>query len=257
MADYKLETGAGDHFTRVAERAKAKAVSTEIQVALYKAINAPRGMETRKYGVEFDFNGITCLVDKDTNLDWLYRDYCNAHTMTWKQVGPDCLEAYESEVQAELERRNKAEELRQEEQRAIWKAKEDAERKLFEEKVKGIKMKIRDRKGFNEWKANQKDVSGYGNAIFEYAENWAKLMQKEFTERNIEKPDVACMIAHADNCSKELNFLGITGFMYGAAVAILAAHWKYGEALRKWHNKEYGQENTKGVVNPAMLTINI
>jgi hypothetical protein len=44
--------------------------------------------------------------------------------------------------------------------------------------------------------------------------------------------------------------------MYGAAVSILANHWKHGEALRKWHNKEFGVENSEGVVNPAMFTIN-
>jgi hypothetical protein len=64
------------------------------------------------------------------------------------------------------------------------------------------------------------------------------------------------MVAHADNCANELNFLGITGFMYGAAVAILAKCWKHGEALRKWHNKEWGVVGGDGVVNPAMFTIN-
>jgi len=244
MENYKLETGAGDHFTRVAERAR--------EIVLQKCSYFEGTLD---FTVEFDFNGIKCLVNKDTNLDWLYRDYCNAHLLTWKQVGADCKETYDPEIQAELERREKAEAERQEAQRAIWKAEADAKRQAFEEKVKGVKMRIRDRKGFNEWKANQKDEHGYGNAIFEYAEGWARLMQKEFSDRNIENPDVTVMIAHADRCSREADVDGITGFMYGAAVAILAAHWKYGEALRKWHNKEYGQENTKGVVNPAVFTI--
>lgn len=42
--------------------------------------------------------------------------------------------------------------------------------------------------------------------------------------------------------------------MYGCAVNILAQCWKYGEELRKWHNKEYNY-NGNGVVNPAVLTI--
>ena len=72
--------------------------------------------------------------------------------------------------------------------------------------------------------------------------------------RDIEKPDMACMIAHAEKCSHDADTDGITGFMYGAAVSILSNHWKYGELLRKWHNKEYGHEGD-GVVNPAVLTI--
>jgi len=239
MENIKLETGAGDHFSKVAERAQ------------YMAKNVQKKEKTV---VEFDFNGVKCMVDRDTNLDWLYRDYCNAHIMTWKQVGTDCVEEYDPEIQAELDRLRAEQEKRQQEQAAIWKAEKEAKQKAFDESVKGIKMKIRDRKGYNEWKANQKDDHGYGNAIFEYAENWARLMQKEFQDRNIEKPDMTIMIAHAEKCSHDANTDGITGFMYGAAVAILANHWKYGELLRKWHNKEYGHEGD-GVVNPAVLTI--
>jgi hypothetical protein len=47
---------------------------------------------------------------------------------------------------------------------------------------------------------------------------------------------------------------GITGFMYGAAVSILAQCWIHGEELRKWHNGEYNYDG-EGTVNPAILTI--
>jgi len=238
-----MSTCCGDWFPKVAERAK--------DTVLYRN----KVLHIDNTITYFDFNGIKCLVNKDTNLEWLERDYQNAHIMTWKQVGPECYAQYESEVQAELERREKAREERQQVESAAYRAREDTERKLFEEKIKDIKMDFSDKKGWDEWKANQKDGSGYGNAIFEYAEFWAKRMQKEFADRNIENPDVACMVAHADNCANELNFLGITGFMYGEAVGILAAHWKHGEALRKWHNKEWGVVGGKGVVNPAMFTI--
>lgn len=45
--------------------------------------------------------------------------------------------------------------------------------------------------------------------------------------------------------------------MYGGAVAALSQFWKYGEELRRWHNKEWGHEDTDGVVNPAVLTISV
>lgn len=238
----KINTGAGDWFPRVAERAKETVLHRNEVLGIDNTI------------AEFDFNDIKCLVNKDTNLEWLERDYLNAHTMDWKQVGTECLPLYEQAVQEELERRNKAREEKQEIESAAYRAKEDTERKLFEEKVKGIEMEIVDQEGFDKWKDTNSD--GYGTAIFQYAEGWAKLMQKEFADRNIENPDITCMIAHAENCSKGVNFMGITGFMYGAAVAILAQHWKHGEALRKWHNKEFGAENSDGVVNPAIFTFN-
>ena len=59
-----------------------------------------------------------------------------------------------------------------------------------------------------------------------------------------------------DSTSSEADGEGITGFMYGAAVSILADCWKYGEQLRKIHNKNYGVES-EGVVNPAVLTVSV
>ena len=239
-----MSTSCGDHIQNVAEKAK--------ETVLYR--NGVLHIDNTI--IYFDFNDIKCLVDKDTNIDWLIRDYMNAHVMEWKQIGPACLEVYEPEVLAELDRRRKAQEEKQEIESAAYRAKEDTERKLFEEKVKGIEVEIIDQKEYDDWKDNQKgEGRGYGLACFAYAEGWAKLLQKEFAERNIENPDVTCMVAHAENCSKQVDFMGITGAMYGMAVAILAKCWKHGEALRKWHNKEWGHENSEGVVNPAMFTI--
>ena len=61
-------------------------------------------------------------------------------------------------------------------------------------------------------------------------------------------------------CAKEasfgLDFLGITGFMYGCVVGILSQCWIHGEELRMWHNNKYGVKG-EGVVNPAILTLNV
>ena len=77
--NFKLDTSAGDRFQSVAEKAKL--------------ISNQRGVI-----VEFEFNGVICLVNPDTVLDWLYRDYCNAYTMEWKSVGPNCLSEYDDET---------------------------------------------------------------------------------------------------------------------------------------------------------------
>lgn len=66
----------------------------------------------------------------------------------------------------------------------------------------------------------------------------------------------------AEGASHVADNEGITGFMYGCAVRILASCWRHGEELRRWHNVKYqigteGEEANErgGVLNPALLTI--
>lgn len=108
-----------------------------------------------------------------------------------------------------------------------------------------IIMKVKDQKVYDDWKA--KNTDGYGMGIFRFAEKWANLMEEKISEGKSVK-DIA------DKTSNEADTEGITGFMYGAAVSILAQCWEHGEELRKWHNKEYDYEG-EGTVNPAILTI--
>jgi len=95
----------------------------------------------------------------------------------------------------------------------------------------------------------------YGRACYTYAERWADLMEAALAGG---KPiaDVAKATSH------EADVEGITGFMYGCAVSILASCWEHGEELRKWHNLDcqIGTEGEKandsgGVLNPAILSI--
>lgn len=228
--NYKLNASAGNNFSTVAE--KAKQIATEKNVT-----------------VEFEFNGVTCLVDKNTNLEWLYRDYSNSWTMDWKTVGADCLPAYEPEVQAELEKRTKARAEKQAIEDAVYRAKEAKDKKEFEAKVEGIELDFSDVEGWN--KSREVNSDGYGGAALDYAEGWAKLMQIEIAKG---KTVAECY----DYSQKGLGFLGITGFQFGCAVSVLSQTWKHGEELRKVHNKKYGvSEEKKGTVNPAILTVSI
>lgn len=229
MSNYVIEVGAGDMFSNVAKRAKEFA-------------------NERHVTVEFEFNGIKCVVDWITDIDLLYRDYCNAHTMDWETVGPHCPKKYEPKVQQELERRKKEQDEIYERQMVEYREREKKEKEDFLSKVEGIEIELSDPEYWNEVKRVNSD-DGYGMATIEFAENWAKLMQKEISEG---KTLAEC----ADKTSFELGFLGITGFMYGFSVNILSHCWKYGEELRKWHNKDYGYEGD-GVVNPAVLTLNV
>lgn len=61
---------------------------------------------------------------------------------------------------------------------------------------------------------------------------------------------------HRQKTSHDADTEGITGFMYGCAVNILAHVWEHGEELRRWHNGEYDYDGD-GVVNPAILTVGV
>lgn len=126
-------------------------------------------------------------------------------------------------------------------------------------------------------KMNSQD--GYSMGVVDFAERWARLLQVEYqalfkrfedeshetVEAYLERggeaavmfmlgAEQALMDKYADAYSHKADVDGITGFMYGCAVQALAKFWVHGEALRKWHNHEWGQEGA-GVVNPAVLTI--
>ena len=226
--NYKLETMAGDDFTNVSK--KAKEIATN-----------------QKTIVEFEFNGVVCLVDNETNIDWLHRDYSNSWTMKWKKVGPNCKSKYDINTRLLLNKRKKIEELKSAKRQEIYRRKEEKEQSQFAKKTKGIEL---DLKNVEQWnKSRQINSDGYGKAALDYAECWAKLMQIEIAKgETISK----CY----DYTQNGLGFLGITGFQFGCAVSILSQTWKYGDELRKVHNKKYGvSEDKKRTVNPAILTI--
>lgn len=93
----------------------------------------------------------------------------------------------------------------------------------------------------------------YGKAVVDYAERWANLMEERMQD------DVSLLSSIAKEASHDANTDGITGFMYGCAVQILSTCWAHGEALRIWHNAQFGaskaNETPGAVVNPAIITI--
>lgn len=113
-----------------------------------------------------------------------------------------------------------------------------------------MKIKSGKEQEYKDW--YDKNSDGYSRACFTFAERWAEMLEQEI-ERSGENPQKV-IINNADKFSSEADTEGITGFMYGCAVSILAQMWEYGEELRIWHNKEYNYSGD-GVVNPAVLTI--
>ena len=114
-------------------------------------------------------------------------------------------------------------------------------------------MELKDAEGWK--KANDANTDPYGHRVMTYVEDWANFMEREMAAG---KTLAEC----AEKTSREADTDGITGFMYGAAVSILAQVWKHGEELRRWHNLkiQIGTEGERanesgGVLNPALLTI--
>jgi len=119
-------------------------------------------------------------------------------------------------------------------------------------------MKIREQEqaGWDKGRENNQDE--YGKCIYDYAEQWANLME----ERMAKGEQLEAIADETSHIVDQRDGFGITGFMYGCAVQLLAGFWEHGEALRRWHNlkTQLGNEGEKanesgGVLNPALLTV--
>jgi len=123
-------------------------------------------------------------------------------------------------------------------------------------KVQTPPMQFKDSAAKEGWeKGLAKNQDPYGNAVYRYASEWATLMEVRIAKGEKIKD-------FAEATSREADDEGITGFMYGCAVSMLASWWLHGEALRLWHNRktQIGTEGDEanengGVLNPAILNI--
>ena len=112
-------------------------------------------------------------------------------------------------------------------------------------------MKIRQGRAEAYQKGRDGQHSLYGEMVYVFAERWAELMEKDIDSSG---DPVTAIEENARKREREADTDGITGFMYGYAVNILAQCWEYGEILRRWHNKQYRYKG-EGVVNPAVITV--
>lgn len=202
-----------------------------------------------------ELNGVTVMVNGDSNADLIFRDQQRAQSGYIKgDVGPypkAKLTAEDKASDARVEAKNERE---RQKRSAEYEKKARAHREKVEAKLADAPaIELADEAGWQKFKDVNTD--GYGGAVVTYSERWARLMQVEMANgKKLE--DVA------DAASHEADLEGITGFMYGCAVSTLAACWKYGDQLRRWHNlkTQLGNEGEKanesgGVLNPALLSI--
>ncbi len=183
--------------------------------------------------VESEFNGNKIIVNPGDNVTDIIKKYDD-----------DCAlraEAYRNSPERKIEREKEAEKQRI----------KSEELKTFSVDAPA-KMTLSDADFWDKQVTVNND--GYGSGVIRYAEKWACLMEGQISKG----------IALKD-CAKKLSFIadteGITGFMYGCAVSILAKAWIYGEELRRWHNidTQCGNEGEKanesgGTLNPALLS---
>lgn len=202
-----------------------------------------------------ELNGVTILVNGDSNADLIFRDQQRAQSGYIKgNVGPypnAKLTATDKTNDARVEAENERE---RQKRQAEYDKKARSHREKVETKLANAPaIEFADKAGWQKSKTVNSD--GYGGAVMTYSERWARLMQLEMANGK-KLADVA------DAASSEADLEGITGFMYGCAVSQLASCWKHGDELRRWHNikTQLGNEGEKanesgGVLNPALLSI--
>jgi hypothetical protein len=222
--------------------------------AIEKAITEAKSVGDQ---CQFEFNGVTVVVAGDSDSALIYRDWdrgMSGYIGKNPTIGPHPkAELSAEEIASDAAIRAEKDRLyaiRQEEY-----AKAARDRKLLLDGALSVSgpIELIDEEGWNKFKSNNTD--GYGGRVVRYAEEWARLMQTRIDNGGT-------IQGSAEETSRMADDDGITGFMYGCAVGVLAKVWKHGEALRRWHNKEtqIGTEGDKanesgGVLNPALLSI--
>lgn len=223
-------------------------LTLQIGIDIFSIIDKAKELSAKNNGqvVETEFNGVNLLITETTDNALLWRDIQTARLLKWDSVGPNPAPTYSGLLQTRIDAAEKERDAKQAAEDAEYKRKSDEQRLAVERKIANVPFSITNSEGWEKGLSNNSD--GYGRAIYDYSEAWAKLMQVEI-ESGARLEDIA------DKTSHELSYMGITGFMYGAAVSILSQCWVHGDALKRWHNKDYGQPDAEGVVNPAILSI--
>lgn len=203
--------------------------------------------------ITFEFNGVMVNVQSDSEPELIYRDWSRAlNGYIESNIGPHPNPVLTNEEKANDDRIEAENERRRQERQAEYDVQATTKRNAVETRlVNALPMEVSDDNAWQEFKDKNQD--SYGGQVVTYAERWARLMQLEMASGN-NLEDVASATSH------EADLEGITGFMYGAAVATLAQCWKHGEQLRRWHNldTQLGNEGelaneSGGVLNPALL----
>lgn len=108
--------------------------------------------------------------------------------------------------------------------------------------MKTLPLTTKDDKTAKDWQGSlKKNQDGYGFAVMEVVSKLGANLDKGMSPED----------AEADAIKDS----GITGFMAGAMAGMIAQLHPRGEEFNKWWNNKFGVKDSKGTVNPAILTI--
>lgn len=214
MKNHKIESCIGERISNVLQKAK------RLSIELNK-------------DVEFDFNGVRCVVNGSTFDEYFLRDYDNALLLRWKTIGPFCQPLYSLETIEAIKQTKEKQEYERLRYEAEYQAKQAKRLSDYEAETAGIKMDYVDKSAFDDWHSKNQD--GYGNAVFVYAMQWAKLMQARMKD-GLTVKDVAKKASH------DADTVGLSGAQYGMAVSLLKQTWGNGKELEVWHRLPYDKQ---------------
>lgn len=208
---------------------------SNFKAELFKAFGCSE--DTKFKGIQFKFDAVTILVTKENaDVDKIVEEY---------HLGIKALQLeYEKYKKTPEYKAKRAKELK------VQMRKERVIKEMLTV-IKDVKLEFANSEAEEKWnhwvKINSNNV--YSTLVVKYATQFGKYMQYLMKKHN--KP----LYLIADNASRITDTMGMSGFSYGLAVSALVWWWKNGNELKKWHNKEWGDENADGVINPAVLTI--
>lgn len=173
--------------------------------------------------LSFDFNGVTCQITEDTDLELLWRDYEYALKLSWPVIGPNCPKEWPARITEAIVKKDAENEARQAELTAKYDAENKAKETAYLSQAAGMTL---DLSYPDSWALGlSKNQDDYGAATYRYAERWGILMQHYLNAGE-------SMFEAIKQSEFAADWEGITGFMRGAAKSILIGCWVHGEALK-------------------------
>lgn len=170
--------------------------------------------------VEFIFNGVTVQVASNSNPTLIHRDWQRGMLRTEGTftVQPHPSPVLSGDDLAEDARLEAERDARLEAMRREYETKRAQKREQLQAALKSAPAMAFQDGGQEKWKtfkSNNQDP--YGAAVARFAELWARLMQQRVTNGHTiaQCADECCTLADAE-------VGGITGYMYGGAVSVLA-----------------------------------
>lgn len=205
-------------------------IKATIASAVAKAADAQIAVKGSTVRVNFTFNGVRVEVEAGSDPALIYRDWSRAmNGYIDGTVGPypaAKITKAQRAKDAQIEAENKA---KREAAHAEWREKEVAGKAIRDAELADAPPMDRDEAAWQRGREAQ-NGEGYGLAVYDYAEAWARLMQKGMVEGRA-LADIADETSHLADKG-----IGITGFMFGAAVSVLKATWAHGDELHRWRS---------------------